>query len=167
MIWDWGWETIPPLMTGILISWGPIFTPKPDLGWWVDHPLLYGNVMGVETRPDRTWAGPLLTYLRTCCAIYFDSKVGVFFKFSAKKVVANLRICSDRKNGKSTNPKKVTLSLKAWTGDQPNRFGPKVWSQRLNHRVSLAGYLTNGFLSGVFFTPKYSWSYKLFQPTKH
>ena len=46
-----GDKLIQPLMTEILISWGPFLTPT-ELGWWV-YPLLYGNVMGVD-RPNRT-----------------------------------------------------------------------------------------------------------------
>ncbi len=49
-----GMFTHPTFNDGILISWGPIFTPT-DLGCWV-YPLLYGNVMGVN-QPDCTYAG--------------------------------------------------------------------------------------------------------------
>ena len=48
--WPLGMGNIPPLMTGILISWGPI-NPKPDLGWWPSHPRsLYGNNGSGSTR---------------------------------------------------------------------------------------------------------------------
>ena len=49
--WSLGMGNLQPLMTGILISWGPIPTPT-DLGWVSFIP--YGNVMGVEFRPHRT-----------------------------------------------------------------------------------------------------------------
>ncbi len=35
--WSLGMGNLQPLMTGILISWGPI-NPDPDVGWWVPIP---------------------------------------------------------------------------------------------------------------------------------
>ena len=52
--WSLGMGDLPPLMTGILISWVYFHPYGLGLMSLSVYPLLYGNVMGVD-RPDRTY----------------------------------------------------------------------------------------------------------------
>ncbi len=52
----WGMGDLPPLI-GILNPYNGYINPY---NWVDDHPLLYGNVMGVD-RPDRTYVASQLT----------------------------------------------------------------------------------------------------------